>query len=469
MQVARNIYAPLVSNFLDGKPQGMIAEEWKVDSTGKRWRFKIRRGLTFEDGTPITPQVVLQNFRRIVWLTRNDGLVLNSLMPEVASWKSYDAPLSSIFLEKGDLVFKFSKRPINLFEAISQAIYGIANPKCFDEKGTWRDPMETCSSGPYRIKQITDNKVVLQAREVGYPRLKDAPDTVEIHAPTKAGDNVVRALLDGRGDLTVEHSFGISRRTLSDIAEAGLRIVEEPPVRMHFVHLNHGRGPFANKALRQSFRDYFLRLISDDREYAASGIAVDSSFIPKGGVGYLQFRIPDSPAPRKEGPDQVEVLFFPISADAQIQHSIEGCVVRALKAHGLAPHVTRYPDRFEAFNRMRRGDFDLIVRGTGIAVNNPYGDFRLMFMSKLGALIPDPSGEIPALIEKAEDEESPTERARIAEKINALIYGESAIVTFAHSNLIYIHSPKVDLSRIDLFFDPIEFRAVGWAPARKAD
>ncbi len=112
MQAARNIYATLVSDFIDGKPQGLIAKEWQVSENGKIWRFFLRKDLKFEDGTPITGEIVLLNFKRMLWLTRNEGLVLNSLLPEVTHWKSMHEPSKVVRLENSnELVFEFVRRP----------------------------------------------------------------------------------------------------------------------------------------------------------------------------------------------------------------------------------------------------------------------------------------------------------------------------------------------------------------------
>ncbi len=99
MQIARNIYATLVSEYIDGKAQGILAQEWTVGPDGKEWRFKLRPNLQFDDGTPITPEVILLNFKRILWLTKKEGLVLNSLLPEVKNWKSMNEETKNIVIE----------------------------------------------------------------------------------------------------------------------------------------------------------------------------------------------------------------------------------------------------------------------------------------------------------------------------------------------------------------------------------
>src|SRR5690606_10800991 len=117
--------------------------------------------------------------KRMLWLTRNEGLVLNSLLPDIASWKSMKEPSENIRLEDNVLVFKFIRRPINLFEAISQPIYGIANPKCFDDRGLWKDAMCTSCSGQYRIESLSESSITLRARNV-FRALANSPQLVSI-------------------------------------------------------------------------------------------------------------------------------------------------------------------------------------------------------------------------------------------------------------------------------------------------
>lgn len=463
MQIARNIYATLVSEYIDGKAQGILAQDWSVSSDGTEWRFRLRKDLHFDDGTPITPAIVLLNFKRILWLTKEEGLVLNSLLPEVKNWKSMQEKSKNICIEKdNELVFRFNRRPLSLFEAIGQPIYGIAHPKCFDENGKWKDPMCSSSSGQYKIDKIESSYIQISSRKI-YSSVNLAPETVQIHWPIDKNDSVIKAIEENRADLTVEHSFALGATKLQSLKESGVKIIEEPPLRMHFVHLNYKRAPFSKKDIRQAFRDRFTSKLFSNKDFLSSGVQPDSSFIPKGGVGYKSYSTVSTPVISKTTSSEVlEVLFYPISSDMKIQSSIEASVLDTLKELGLKYNVQIFSERFDAFNRMRKDEFDLVVRGTGILAHNPYGDLRMMFMSELGARIPDPTNQIPHLIENAEAEQDPMKRAAIVTKINDLVHDESAIITFAHSRLLYVSKRNLDFSRYNLLADPIEFRAIGW-------
>jgi peptide/nickel transport system substrate-binding protein len=44
----------------------VLAESWEVLDDGKRYRFKLRSGVTFHDGTPFNAEAVVFNFRRVI-------------------------------------------------------------------------------------------------------------------------------------------------------------------------------------------------------------------------------------------------------------------------------------------------------------------------------------------------------------------------------------------------------------------
>ena len=43
-----------------------LATSWTVASDGRTWTFKIRGGVAFQDGSPLTAQAVVANFKRAV-------------------------------------------------------------------------------------------------------------------------------------------------------------------------------------------------------------------------------------------------------------------------------------------------------------------------------------------------------------------------------------------------------------------
>lgn len=47
-----------------GQPQPALALSWQADPGNQRWQFVLRPGVTFSDGTPMTPEIVAASLRR---------------------------------------------------------------------------------------------------------------------------------------------------------------------------------------------------------------------------------------------------------------------------------------------------------------------------------------------------------------------------------------------------------------------
>ncbi|OGS06512.1 MAG: hypothetical protein A2270_07450 [Elusimicrobia bacterium RIFOXYA12_FULL_51_18] len=465
LPVIRNIYAPLITSFMNSRTEGMIAESWKVDPTGKTWRFKIRKGLTFDDGTPITADIVLKNFRRILWLTRKDALPLNSLMPEVRDWNNYAAPLKSIYATGDTLIFKLNKRAADLCEILDQAIYSIADPKCFDKNAQWKDDFCYSASGAYRVKSISKEKVVLESRHV-FHSVEYAPGVVEIYG-SPANRDFIGAITGNSCDMTVQMSSSLGKDKLKTLTSAGVAVTEGIATDMYFMELNHKHPPFSDPALRRSVRDVFFYILQNGSQLS-SQVSIDHSFIPKGGMGYVKFHAPRSVRPVKGAKGKVVIISTPLpekitSKDQDIKILVEEALTESLRLHGMTSHIIRLSGK-EWYNRKAKGAYDIIYRASGISISDPFVSLRMMFMSKIGACIPDPSGKIPEIIKEAEGTRGPSDRRLLAEKINKTIFDDAAVLTFMHSGPVYLHNQGVDLSHFNSASDVVEFRAISWRP-----
>ena len=58
-----NMYEPLIRRDRNLKLEPALATEW-ANVNPSTWRFKLRRGVKFHDGTPLTVEDVLFSFQR---------------------------------------------------------------------------------------------------------------------------------------------------------------------------------------------------------------------------------------------------------------------------------------------------------------------------------------------------------------------------------------------------------------------
>src|SRR6185369_5636940 len=85
-RVLSQVYESLLDRDEHFKPAARLALSWSPLSGGKGWRFKLRPGVKFHDGTPFTADDVLFNVKRAL-----DPLsAMKSTLPNVTAAKKVD-------------------------------------------------------------------------------------------------------------------------------------------------------------------------------------------------------------------------------------------------------------------------------------------------------------------------------------------------------------------------------------------
>ena len=69
------MFDSLVSLDAQGKPEPALAASWQAESGDQRWEFFLRRGVTFQDGAPVTPDAAAASLRRTnpAWKVFSEG------------------------------------------------------------------------------------------------------------------------------------------------------------------------------------------------------------------------------------------------------------------------------------------------------------------------------------------------------------------------------------------------------------
>src|ERR1700691_1383161 len=76
---SRNLFGLLFDTLISldeqGKPQPALAISWQAEPGNQRWQFSLRRGVTFQDGSAVTADVVAASLRRTnpAWKVFSEG------------------------------------------------------------------------------------------------------------------------------------------------------------------------------------------------------------------------------------------------------------------------------------------------------------------------------------------------------------------------------------------------------------
>ena len=103
------MFETLVSLDEQGKPQPRLASSWQAEAGSQRWQFFLRRGITFQDGTPVTPYAVAASLRRTnpTWkvFSEGDAVVIERDSATLDLPAELSLPHNSIVKRDGGKVF----------------------------------------------------------------------------------------------------------------------------------------------------------------------------------------------------------------------------------------------------------------------------------------------------------------------------------------------------------------------------
>lgn len=152
-----------------------LATSWSTSPDGLVWTFKLRKGVTFHDGTPFNAEAVKFNIDR--WADSN-----NSYRPKGGTFEAWDDFVADTYKESRvvdpetvQIVLKSPNAP--LLSALSAISFGFASPqsmKQYGGKGVTQHPVGT---GPFKfVEWARDDHITLEANSSyfrrGLPRIQ---------------------------------------------------------------------------------------------------------------------------------------------------------------------------------------------------------------------------------------------------------------------------------------------------------
>ena len=157
------VLKPLWENLLSRDAKGslipMLAERWEVTDGGRTWRFHLRKGVRFHNGTEVTAEDVRFTFTAMA----KEGSA-NSMAPEFRMIKSMEVegPYTiSVRLDKPFVTFG-NRVNHGLFASVAY-IQSRKHVETAGEQGAERQPMGT---GPWKfVEHVRGDRIVYGAVE----------------------------------------------------------------------------------------------------------------------------------------------------------------------------------------------------------------------------------------------------------------------------------------------------------------
>lgn len=214
-----------------GRPKAALASEWSVAEDRLNWRFALRPGAVFHDGTPVTAAIVAEALRR----TR-----------AVAASVLANAPIGAIGAEGDRVVTIRTERPFLSLPAFLAHSSGIILAPSSYEGG---NPVRIIGSGPYRATVVEPPLRVEAELFAGWTGPKPAITRVSYLATPRGETRTIMAE-SGQADL-VHVLAPESVERLRRNARVSVEVV--PIARTRMLKLNCARPGFADARTRQAF------------------------------------------------------------------------------------------------------------------------------------------------------------------------------------------------------------------------
>ncbi len=228
----------------DGSLEPRIAESWTASEDAKSWTFKIREGVMFNDGTPLTVDDIVYTFTAIFDEDITKGIS--------RSKGNYDNILDAAGVVKVDettIQFNLLQPNGNFPYFVSSACYGmcIIKKDAFGGAG-WESTM--IAAGPWKmVSHVNTENTVYALNEFYWDKdFKPKFDTVELIQFVSAATALPQLQtgeIDYIGALEAADAVALDKDKFS---------VETLPAGAGFahVHMRTNFGPFQDKRIRQA-------------------------------------------------------------------------------------------------------------------------------------------------------------------------------------------------------------------------
>ncbi|MDG4897926.1 ABC transporter substrate-binding protein [Mesorhizobium sp. WSM4976] len=296
-EVTGNTYDLLVRLDLSdtSKVKGDLAESWTVSDDGLTYTFKLKPGMKFASGNPITAGDVAYSFERAIKLDKSPAFIINQFgisgdnVTEKA--KAVDDTTFQFVVDK-------AYAPSFVLNCLSATVASVVDSKLVKEHVAAVTPsadykwdndfgnawLKTgyAGSGPYKLREWRANEAVVLERNDNYNGEKAKLARV-IYRNMK--ESSAQRLALEAGDIDVARN--LEPNDLDAIAKnADLTTTSAPKGTVYYISLNQKNPNLAKPEVRQAFK-YLVDYDALSTTILKGIGEIHQSFLPKGDLGAI--------------------------------------------------------------------------------------------------------------------------------------------------------------------------------------
>jgi peptide/nickel transport system substrate-binding protein len=426
-----------------------LAESWNVSEDGLTWTFKLRKGVTFHDGTDFNARAVYDSFARII--DPNHPFHGYGKWTYLSLSLKYVTKITIIDDYTISLTTEIPYAP--LINNLALWLCPILSPKAMAE---YKDQigMHPVGTGPFKfVSWVKDDHIVLVRNESywrGRPKLekiilKSIPETSTRLMALQSG------AIDIADDLDPD-SIALVKR------DANLVIKENASVNVGYIAMNTAKPYLADVRVRQAINHAIDKSVLIQTLFQGLAIPAKSAFAPSI-WSYNDAIVPYDFDParaksllKEAGFDfgrEIELWAMPVSRAYMPDPVKTAELIQAyLAAVGMKVKIVRY-DWGAYLQKTSNGEHDLCMLGW-LGGNADPDNFLYGLLSADTAQVPGASNvalwanaEFTELVKKAQKTFDKPARTEYYEKAQMIFHNEAPWVPIAHTTVIRSYHNRV--------------------------
>lgn len=250
------IYEQLVRRAKDTSIEPALAESWEVRDP-LHWRFKLRKGVKFQDGSALTADDVVFSVQRSQHVNASN----RALTMRLGRSRKLDELTVEFELDAPNPVLLEHLLPAAIMSKAWCEKHGVTRPQSYADREETYAVRHAMGTGPYVLKVYEPGvRTVLERNPAYWDKMDGHIDEVA-YRPVASGPTRIAALLSGELDIVQDPPPQDIERLRT---EPGLKVVEG--IEWRVIHLGFdqfrdellysnvkGRNPFKDKRVRLAF------------------------------------------------------------------------------------------------------------------------------------------------------------------------------------------------------------------------
>ena len=244
-----NLYERLVAFDLDDPSRlyGQLAEGWTLGADGRSYDFRLREGLRFASGNPLTAAEVVYSLQRAVRLNKTPAFILMQL-----GWDAGN--VGTMVRQTGPLTLSISVReafaPSFVLNCLSSTVASVVDQRLVQAQAADWLRRRSAGSGPWTLRDWRAAEIVVLDRNEAY---YGAKPQIERAIYSHVKESSMQRLMLVRGDVDVARNLSPQDITALK-ANAQIKLSQVLKGTVYYISLNQKNPYLARPEVREAFK-----------------------------------------------------------------------------------------------------------------------------------------------------------------------------------------------------------------------